>query len=205
MRRLVTWSAPLVLVAVAMTGCATKDWVNKTLGKKSAEIDERFVQVDGRVGTVEASAKEAGESARSAQGRADAAYGRADETNSRLSRLWSGRNKRNVVETMHVQFGFDRWDLSDGAQTALLGVIKELKSNPDLSVDLEGYTDPTGTQAYNIGLSQRRVESVRRYLVENGADMARIHSLGLGPIMAKNEEHAKLRRVTVRLMINPTD
>lgn len=205
MRRLATWGAPLVLVVLATTGCATKDWVNEKLGKKSAEIDERFVKVDGRFGTVEGSVKEAGDSAKAAQGRAEAAYGRADETNSRLSRLWTGRNKRNVVETMHVQFGFDRSDLSDGAQTALLGIVKELKSNPDVSVDLEGYTDPTGTQAYNIGLSQRRVESVRRYLVENGADMARIHSLGLGPILAKNEEHAKLRRVTVRLMINPTD
>jgi len=206
MRRVVTWSVPLVVAAVATTGCvATKAWVNETLGKKQTQIDQRFAGVDGRIGGVEGGVREVGDATRQAQTRADAAYGRADEVNTRLTRLWTGRNKRNVVETMHVQFGFDRSDLSDGAQTALLGVVKELKSNPDLSVDLEGYTDPTGTQAYNIGLSQRRVESVRRYLVENGADMARIHSLGLGPILAKNEEHAKLRRVTVRLMINPTD
>ena len=117
----------------------------------------------------------------------------------------TGRNKRTVVETLHVQFAFDRSDLSDGAQTALLGVVKELQTNPDLSVDLEGYTDPTGTRDYNVGLSQRRVESVRRYLIGNGADIARIHSVGLGQLEAASNEHAKLRRVTVRLMVNPTD
>src|SRR5438128_2292095 len=91
------------------------------------------------------------------------------------------------------------------APTALLGVVKELQTNPDLSVDLEGYTDPTGTRDYNVGLSQRRVESVRRYLIGNGADIARVHSVGLGALEAASNEHAKLRRVTVRLMVNPTD
>src|SRR5438552_9233575 len=198
MRRLVTWSAPLVLVAVATAGCATKDWVNEKLGKRQAQMDERFAQVD-------VAGKDVGTAAGTAQGRADAAFGRADDVNGRLTRLWTGRNKRTVVETLHVQFGFDRSDLSDGAQTALLGVVKELQTNPDLSVDLEGYTDPTGTRDYNVGLSQRRVESVRRYLIGNGADIARVHSVGLGALEAASNEHAKLRRVTVRLMVNPTD
>jgi outer membrane protein OmpA-like peptidoglycan-associated protein len=206
MRRIVTWSAPLVLAAVATTGCvATKDWVNETLGKRQTQIDQRFTTVDGRIVGVEGGLKEVGDASRQAQGRADAAYGRADEVNTRLTRLWTGRHTRTVVETTHVQFGFDRWDLSDGAQTALLGIIKELKGNPDLSVDLEGFTDPTGKREYNVGLSQRRVEAVRRFLIENGADLARIYAVGMGPIMSKDEEHAKQRRVTVRLMVNPTD
>jgi outer membrane protein OmpA-like peptidoglycan-associated protein len=213
MRRIVTWSVPLVLAALASTGCiATRDWVTDNLGKRQAQTDERFGRVDGAVrevgdaSRIAATKAEAAQTrADAAQTRADAAFGRADEVNSRLSRLWSGRTKRNVVETVHVQFGFDRADLSDGAQTALLGIVKELKTNADLSVDLEGFTDPTGTRDYNVGLSQRRVESVRRYLIENGADLARIHSIGMGPIVAANTEHAKLRRVTVRLMVNPTD
>ena len=92
-----------------------------------------------------------------------------------------------------------------GAQTALLGIIKELKTNADLTVDLEGFTDPTGPREYNYGLSQRRVESVRRYLIENGAELGRIYSIGMGPLNGGAAEHANLRRVTVRLMVNPTD
>ena len=220
MRRIVTWSMPLVLVALASAGCiATRDWVNENLGKRQGQIDDRFARTETTVRDVGDAARVAQSRAEAAQeraetafgraeaahGRADAAFGRADEVNSRLSRLWTGRNKRNVVETLHVQFGFDRADLSDGAQTALLDIIKELKSNADLTVDLVGYTDPTGPRGYNVGLSQRRVDSVRRYLIENGADLARIYSVGMGPLTAASSEHAKLRRVTVRLMVNPTD
>ena len=221
MRRLMIWSAPLVLAALATTGCiATRDWVNENLGRRQVQIDDRFSSVDGAVKDVgdatktaqtradaaQTRADAANDRAEAAQGRAEAAVGKADDVNSRLSRLWSGRNKRTVVETLHVQFGFDRSDLSDGAQTALLGIIKELKTNADLSVDLEGYTDPTGQREYNMALSQRRVESVRRYLIENGADLARIHYIGMGPLTAEQKaEYAKLRRVTVRMMVNPTD
>ena len=201
----------LVVVALVTSACATKGWVNEMMGKKGAQIDQRFARTDATITEVGDGARIAKDRAdaaytraEGAYERADAAFGRADEVNSRLSRLWTGRHKRDLVETLHVQFGFDRSDLSDGAQTALLQVTKELKDNPLLSVDLEGYTDPTGPREYNIGLSQRRVESVRRFLVGNGADLSRIHSVGLGALNGK-EQPALQRRVTVRLMINPAD
>ena len=201
-------------VLVLASGCATKDWVKNLVGQKEVEIDQR---VGTRVGAVEGRVGEQGQkvtwieaklgtvetTAGEARTRADSAYGRADEVNERLSRLWSSRHKRQLVETVHVQFGFDKWDLTDGAQTALTQIIKDLKTNPNLTVDLEGYTDPVGATAYNVGLSQRRVEAVRRYLVEQGTELPRVHSIGLGPLTGKSsEEHAKLRRVTVRLMVN---
>jgi outer membrane protein OmpA-like peptidoglycan-associated protein len=192
-----TWVL-LVAAGLATSGCATKGWVNEVVGKKEAQTDQRFART-------EATLVEVGDGARIAKSRADEAYGRADEVNGRLTRLWNARYKRDVVETLHVQFGFDRSDLSDGAQTALLQITKELKENPLLSVDLEGYTDQMGPREYNVGLSQRRVESVRRFLVGNGADLSRIYYVGLGPLTAKNEQPALQRRVTVRLMINPTD
>lgn len=201
-------------IVLVTTGCATKDWVKNLVGQKEAEIDQR---VDARVGAVDGRVGEQGQkvtrveaklgSVESAAGeartRADSAHSRADEVNDRLSRLWSSRHKRQLVETIHVQFAFDKWELSDGAQTALTAVVKDLKANPNLTVDLEGYTDPVGTQAYNVGLSQRRVEAVRRYLVEQGTEMPRVHSIGLGPLNGKSpEEYARQRRVTVRLMVS---
>ena len=201
-------------ILVLASGCATKDWVKNLVGQKEVEIDQR---VGTRVGAVEGRVGEQGQkvtwietklgtvetTAGEARTRADSAYGRADEVNERLSRLWSSRHKRQPVETVHVQFGFDKWDLTDGAQTALTQIIKDLKTNPNLTVDLEGYTDPVGTPAYNVGLSQRRVEAVRRYFIEQGTEMPRVHSIGLGPLTGKSsEEHTKLRRVTVRLMVN---
>lgn len=212
-------SVLLVVVALVTSACATKGWVNELMGKKGAQIDERFARTDASITEVGDGARIAKERADAAYTRADGAYeradgafaradsafGRADEVNGRLTRLWNSRYKRDLVETLHVQFAFDRSDLSDGAQTALLQVTKELKQNPQLSVDLEGYTDPTGAREYNVGLSQRRVESVRRFLIGNGADLSRIHSVGLGPLQQGTEKPALQRRVTVRLMINPID
>lgn len=230
MRRSITLGVLMPAVALVLTGCATKDWVRETLGQKEAEINQRVGGVETRVGGVEtrvdqeaqrigtveglvtegsgritaleSSVGQATETARQAHSRADAAYSRADEVDSRLTRLWSNRNKRNTVETVHVQFAFDRADLSDAAQTALLTIIKELKENPNLTVELQGFADPSGPRDYNVALSQRRVEAVRRYLVDKGMELPRINSIGLGALYDKGEDNAKKRRVTLKLMVH---
>lgn len=203
MGRLVSLGVILPALLLTLSGCATKDWVNELLGKKEAQIDNRFRQLDTAVAETGETARQARTRADAAQSRADGAFGRADEVDQRLTRLWSARHKRNVVETINVQFAFDRWELSDGAQTALLGVVKELKENPALTVDLEGYTDQVGARDYNIALSQRRVETVRRYLIQSGAELPRVTAIGLGPVngAGRDEDHGKQRRVTLRLMI----
>src|SRR5438034_10878026 len=196
-----TFTILLPVAVLASAGCATRDWVRELVGKKDAEIDQRFVGVEKRVAedaerieglgsrlqTVETSLTQTGQLARSAQTQAEEAAGR-------LSRLWGNRNKRDLVETLELRFGFDRWDLDDAAQTSLASLAKELQANPRLSVDLEGYADPTGTYEYNVGLSQRRVETVRRYLVEKGVELPRISSVGLGPIMTAGLPDEKKRR-----------
>jgi outer membrane protein OmpA-like peptidoglycan-associated protein len=206
-------------MALVLTGCATKGWVKDLVGQREAEIDQRVgtrvgavetklgeesqrvTRVEGQIGEttqrlngVEAQAGQASETAK-------AARVRADEVDTRLTRLWSSRNKRSLVETVHVQFAFDKADLSDAAQTALATIVKELKENPNLTVDLEGFTDSTGARDYNVTLSQRRVESVRRYLIEQGTELPRVNSVGLGPVNGAKEEQAKQRRVTVKLML----
>lgn len=210
---------PALLVLVS--GCATKDWVRDLLGTKEADIDQRVVRVEGRVServegmgfrvqSLETSVGEVGQVAQTARarseeafGRADGAFARAEEVDKRLTRLWNNRHARDHVETLQVQFAFDQWDLSDGAQTALLSLVKELRENPKLIVDLEGYTDSVGPREYNVQLSQRRVEAVRRYLVDKGVEMPRIHWIGLGqlPDRGTQEDQAKNRRVTLKMMI----
>ncbi len=229
MRRISAIGLLLPATLLMTAGCATKDWVKDFLGKKEVEIDQRFTGVEKRAAddaqrvegmgfrlkTVETGIEETGGVARGAReraeaahgradaahGRADAAYTRADDVDSRLTRLWSTRHKRDLVETLEVRFAFDKWDLNDAAQTSLATLVKELRENPRLSVDLEGYADPVGTYDYNVVLSQRRVEAVRRYLVEKGIDLPRIHLVGLGPIVDKGLPNETKRRVTVRLLV----
>jgi outer membrane protein OmpA-like peptidoglycan-associated protein len=224
MRQVVKGLIVLPVVMLLASGCvATRAWVTEHVGKKEVEIDKKVAGVDqklsaenqrvdqkvdgvdGRLKTAEGTLTQTTETARGARERADGAYAKADETNSRLTRLWSNRNVRKEAETYQILFAFDKWDVNDAGQTTLENLVKELKDNPKVTVDLQGYADPVGSYGYNVALSQRRVESVRRFLVEKGIELPRIHLVGLGPIAEKGTPNKDKRRVTVKMMVPMED
>jgi len=141
--------------------------------------------------------------AEGAHARAEGAHARAEEVDARLTRLWSGRNARAVVNTLYVEFGFDRASLDDPAKSVLVVLVRELRENPELGLDLEGYTDSKGSLQYNVRLSQRRVDAVRRYLVENGVERHRIKAAARGPSSAPGTPEGQKRRVVVKLVVVP--
>jgi outer membrane protein OmpA-like peptidoglycan-associated protein len=175
------------------------------------EADRKATEATAVAGQAASRADEAVGKAADAASRADAAgatareaLAKATETDQRLTRLWASRDRRTLTDTRVVLFAFDKWVLDDAAQTTLLSLVKHLQEQPQLSVELEGYTDSTGTSAYNIQLSQRRAEVVRRFLVERGIELPRIHHIGLGDIrpVADNKTRQgrdQNRRVSIRL------
>jgi outer membrane protein OmpA-like peptidoglycan-associated protein len=63
----------------------------------------------------------------------------------------------------------------------LEAVARVLSTRPDIEmVRIEGHTDVRATDAYNLDLSQRRVNSVMAYLVEQGVAAERLHARGYG-------------------------
>ena len=200
MHRMTRLSLLVPAVLAAVTGCATKDWVRDLMGKKEVEIGQRMDGLGGEIKTTQANLGETTQIARGSGERADAALTRAGNVDGRLTRLWSNRYNQKAVDTLEIYFGFDRADLSDGAETALLGIIKELQASPTLIVRLGGFTDPTGKRDYNYGLAQRRVEAVRRFLVDKGVELSRVQAIGMGPLEDPNIPEEKKRRVTITLM-----
>jgi outer membrane protein OmpA-like peptidoglycan-associated protein len=231
MRRIVKGIGVLVpAVLLTATGCmATRSWVKDTVGKQATEIDQRVTTVDAerrqdaarldkqtqRLDGVEVSVREGsqrldgvgkqvqglegavGEASETAKG----ARTKAEEVDGRLTRLWDNRNVRRLTDSVNVPFAFNRADLGDAAQTSLSSLVRELQQNSKLLVELEGYADGKGPRDYNVELSQRRVEAVRRYLVQNGIEVSRIHSIGLGSLVDPKLSDAAKRRVTVKLMV----
>ena len=181
------------------------DTVDKRVDTVEGRVSQEAQKTDGmgvRVGTLETSVTSTSEAARGARERADAAMAKAEGVDGRLTKLWNNRYNGKVVETVNVQFGFGRSELDDGAQTTLLGLVKEMQANPGLTVDLVGYTDTKGPRDYNYMLSQRRVESVRRFLVEKGVQIGRIQAVGLGALSDRGTPEAQKRRVAAKLMID---
>jgi outer membrane protein OmpA-like peptidoglycan-associated protein len=174
------------------------------------QVDKTATEATGLAKAAQDRADEGVTKATQAQARADEAHAaagqamaKADETGARLTRLWANRNKRVPGDTVAILFRFDKSELDDRGQTALLDVVKQLQENPSLVVDLEGYTDNVGDATHNIQLSQRRSEAVRRFLVEKGVEMNRIHSIGLGEIKPSADNttpkgREQNRRVMVR-------
>jgi len=190
--------------------------VDERIGSESQRVDKRVDTVEGRLsqeaqktegmgvrmGTLETTVTSTSEAARGARERADAALAKAEGVDGRLTKLWTNRFNSKVADTVNVQFGFDRSELDDSAQTTLLGLVREMQANPGLTVELIGYTDTKGPRDYNYTLSQRRVDSVRRFLVEKGVQIGRIQAVGLGALGDRGTPEAQKRRVVAKLMVD---
>jgi outer membrane protein OmpA-like peptidoglycan-associated protein len=204
------------VLSLVSAGCvATRDWTHELLGKREVEIDERFVKV-------ETETREHGERLDRVEHQVTQLDTGLSETRALLRaslppppasapsrpaasrptvRLGGPSPGRTLVGVVHVPFGFDRADLDASAEAALAMILKELRANPDLTLDLEGTTDPVGRPQYNLKLSERRVDAVRRWLVDKGVDPARIvGATARGPLADTAVQNSLKRRVSVKLM-----
>ncbi len=71
--------------------------------------------------------------------------------------------------------------LSAQDKHALNAVVAHMKNHPEQKVRLNGYTDNTGPEAYNMTLSKERADAVAEYLMDQGISSDRISTRGYGP------------------------
>ncbi|MCY3845356.1 MAG: OmpA family protein [Acidobacteria bacterium] len=83
---------------------------------------------------------------------------------------------------LRIEFAFDSAELTVRAMRNLDGVASAL-NDPTLTtaqLTLEGHTDATGPEDYNLRLSERRAEAVVTYLAGRGVARARLRAVGFG-------------------------
>lgn len=103
-----------------------------------------------------------------------------------------------------VYFGFDRYDLRKEEKAKLDEAVKFMKENPDAMFSIEGHACPIGPAAYNMKLSERRANTVYKYLVSQGIDKNRFMTKWFGetqPVTNVRKEYWKNRRVLVIEML----
>jgi outer membrane protein OmpA-like peptidoglycan-associated protein len=86
-----------------------------------------------------------------------------------------------IVNMPDVLFSVNSANLTPDARERLAKVAGILIAYPDIKVAVNGYTDNTGTIAYNEQLSQQRAETVRTYLVQQGVPSGLVDAKGFGP------------------------
>jgi OOP family OmpA-OmpF porin len=111
-----------------------------------------------------------------------------------------------MITLTGVNFRFDKADLMPESGPYLDKVAAELKANPGLVVEIQGHTDGIGSAAYNLGLSDRRANVVRNYLIKDGVPAGQLTAKGYGLTMPvatnKTKEGRAQNRRTVMMVIS---
>lgn len=127
--------------------------------------------------------------------------------------LSNGTAKPNTHVVGHVMrldnliFEVGNSKIDPGSYSELDLLVNVLNENPSMVIQLEGHTDYVGIASDNLRLSQRRVQSVRDYLIKKGISRNRLKTKAFGgaqPLSRDNtpEAHRLNRRVEVRILEN---
>ena len=114
----------------------------------------------------------------------------------------------NVRLTSDILFDVDSAGLRSESRTTLRDLATNFRQYPDELIDVEGHTDSSGTAAHNQSLSNRRANSVRDFLVDNGVSGRSITAVGYGETRPKDtnatpEGRQLNRRVEIHIRANP--
>jgi outer membrane protein OmpA-like peptidoglycan-associated protein len=131
--------------------------------------------------TTAAAATAATAASDAASAAAAAAARQAADLQQQIDLLQARPTDRGLVLTLgDVLFVSGHAELRTGAPDHLNKLVAFLNRYPERSAVIEGYTDSVGGEDYNLGLSQRRAEAVKTYLVSQGIAAARLEAAGKG-------------------------
>lgn len=122
-----------------------------------------------------------------------------------ITKVRGPREVTVVLDSRSLHFDFDRYNVKAEYYSLLQNLIEYMNYN-DYDVTIVGHTDSKGTEAYNMGLGQRRADSVKAKLLEFGLVSDRIlgtESRGESEPVATNdteEGRAQNRRIEFHLM-----
>jgi len=217
----------IAAVAVGATGCATKKYVQTSVGEVNDKVDslgrtveqtqERTRQNEAKIAEVDTKAGAAGTAAQQANSAAAAANSAAAAANSNANAVGGKLDafdkslRRLVMEVVINEssgnFQFGKTELPDEAKGQIDQLISKLTQDPkNVYFEIEGHTDNVGAAEFNEKLGMERAESVKMYLYEKHQiplHKMNVISYGMTKPAADNktkEGRAQNRRVVIRVL-----
>jgi outer membrane protein OmpA-like peptidoglycan-associated protein len=152
---------------------------------------------------------QANQDAAQAQRDAAEAQRQAAEATAELEALKATPTPRGLVLTLgDVMFDTGRSELKSGGMRKIDQLAQFLTEHPERRVQIEGFTDSVGTDAYNEELSQRRADAVKAALVSRNIDPARISTQGYGkayPVASNTDSGGRQLNRRVEIVIGGTN
>lgn len=168
-------------------------------------LEERTEILSGEITELNEAFGVARSEARQAQRTADRAISRADNTDKRVSALDEYQETHMLV----ITFTFNSSSLSGDARAQLDGLARQTNNVKGYLIEVKGFASSDGDDSYNALLSQRRAETVVRYLLEHHQislrRMITPHGYGeLAPVAENSSSQGRQqnRRVEVRILVN---
>lgn len=103
-----------------------------------------------------------------------------------------------------LDFAFDSTQLDAASKSALDGAVDVIRSHSKVKLDVIGYTDSSGPESYNQGLSERRAQAAVAYLVSRGVDADQLNARGRGeadPVASNDTRDGRSRNRRVELIV----
>jgi len=180
--------------------------------KKVSDVDDRaqngISAANEKAGTADQHAGDAMNHANDAMTKATSADQKGDQNSDSITKLRdvvANIDDYKLQTTVTVPFKFDKAILTADTKTDLDKLATDVQGDKRYIISVEGYTDKTGSKAYNEALSKKRADAVVEYLVaKHDIPIYKIHMIGLAddkPVdEARNRDaRAKNRRVEVKV------
>ena len=212
-------------VDAAQAKNAEQDKTIASQGTEIQELDRDLSHTKEQLKDTDTKATQAGEAARAADQKAAGAQQSADSAAQsasgaktfaeqgldRLGHTMDAMNKYQMVKSSTVLFAVSQDKLTDEAKQDLGDLAKQASGLERYVIEVQGFTDKTGTAQYNDILSSRRAEAVSRYLsIEYKIPVRNITMLGLGYALPVADDKTRdgrkqNRRVDVKLWVPETE
>lgn len=127
-----------------------------------------------------------------------------EERMDNLEQLVAEMDRVDLTIDSDVLFAFDSAVIRENAKPTLAKIVRALANNPDKQLSVAGHTCDIGSESYNQGLSERRANAVKEYLVTSGISADRISTRGYGetrPLVPNQSEEARMLNRRVEMVI----
>ncbi len=197
-----------IAVAVAERKAADAQRDEQVQEKSHVLIDAREQQVAAKSRELATKSRELEITAlqmRRSQNQLLSEQARTQQLQKQLADLKGKQTARGLVVTLgDVLFETAKAELLPGTQRHIESVSAFLKQNPNRRVLIEGHTDNRGSETYNLGLSERRANSVRFALMQRGIASNRMLAKGFGksrPMASNSSEIGRQQNRRVEITI----